>query len=77
MARARMTYEQFRKTALLIFGLSLGGWEVVFRHGQDPAVLVFLTMCLGFQPAVKLDTLLRKTPEPQTPAPDSVKEAVP
>ena len=77
MARAALTYEQFRKTALLVFGLALGGWEVIFRHGQDSAVLVFLTMCLGFQPAFKLDTLLRKSPEPQTPAPEPVKEAVP
>ena len=77
MARAALTYEQFRKIALLVFGLILGGWEVVLRHGQDPAVLVFLTMCLGFQPMAKLDTLLRKNPEPQTTAPDPVKEAVP
>ena len=72
-----LTYEQFRKIALLVFGLALAVWEIVFQHGRDPAVMVFLAMMLGFQPAVKLDTLLRKTPPPQTPAPEPAKEAAP
>ena len=70
-----LTYEQFRKVLLLVFGLGLAVWEVVIQHGRDPAVMVFLAMMLGFQPAVKLDTLLRKTPAPETPATEPAKEA--
>jgi len=65
------TFATTRKVALLIFGLALAAWEIVVRFGQDPAVLVFLAMCLGFQPAKNLDVLLRQNrPTPQTPAPD-------
>lgn len=62
-----LTYEQFRKITLLLIGLALAIWEIVFQHGADTPVMVFLAMMLGFQPAVKLDGLLRKT---QTPTPD-------
>lgn len=59
-----------RRAVLLIFGLALAGWEIVFRYGEDEAVLVFLAMCLGFQPARNLDVLLRKNLPPQTPVAD-------
>lgn len=55
------SFSRIRTAVLFIFGLTLAGWEIVFRHGQDEAVLVFLTMCLGFQPAKSLDVLLKKS----------------
>ena len=67
--------EQLRKTWMWIFGLTFGAFEIVIRHGQDPAVFIFLAACLGFKPAVKLDGLFGSKPEPETPAPEAAKEA--
>ena len=68
---------QLQKTATWIFCLSMAGFEIVLRHGEDEAVFVFLLAVLGFKPMVHIDGLFnKKTPEPQTPVPEAVKEAV-
>ena len=70
--------EQFRKTCFWVFGLTFAAFEIVVRHGAEPAVFVFLAMVLGFKPAVHLDHLFGGKPEqpaPQTPAPEAAKEA--
>ena len=67
--------EQLRKTSYWVFGLFFAAFEIVVRHGQEPAVFVFLAMCLGFKPAVHLDGLFTKKPEPETPALGAAKEA--
>ena len=66
---------QLQKTYMWIFGLIMASFEIVVRHGQDEAVFIFLLACLGFKPAVHLDNLFGKKPEPQTPAPEAAKEA--
>ena len=68
--------EQLRKTSMWVFGLTFAAFEIVIRHGQDPAVFIFLLACLGLKPAIHLDNLFGKKPEPQTPAPEAVEEAV-
>ena len=67
--------EQLRKTSMWIFGLVFAAFEIVVRHGQEPAVFVFLLACLGFKPAVHLDNLFGSKPALETPAPEAAKEA--
>ena len=74
MSRTPAQSEQLRKTSMWVFGLVFAAFEIVVRHGAEPAVFVFLAACLGFKPAVHLDTLFNKS-ESKTPAPEAAKEA--
>ena len=75
------SFNNIRTPVLFFFGLIVAGWELVIRHGQDEAVLVFLTMCLGFQPAKSLDVLLKKSggifAQPPISDPETVRQTVP
>ena len=58
-----------------VFGLAMGAFEIIARHGEEPAVFVFLLACLGFKPMVRMDGLFGNKPELETPAPEAAKEA--
>lgn len=68
------THASMRKPILFVFGLVLAAWEIVVRFGQDPWVLVFLAMCLGFIPAKSIDEVFRRQGGLFTPAKDLIED---